>query len=362
MSVQLKILMGAVVAAVVFAGAAGAAELKKVGEIAVEGDKLSSFDISFVDQKTQRYYLADRTNKGVDVIDAKTNKYIGRIGGMVGAVMKGDKVDNDASGPNGVVVAGNELWVGDGQGMIRVVDLKSMKITDTINTGGKNRADELDYDPKDGVIAIALDADDPPTLVLVSTKPGHKIIAKIPFDDATDGLEQTGYNRADGMFYSAVPELKKDPTKGGVAVVTPAGKLVKILPVDNCNPHGFVVLSGNKALLGCSAHGKEGMQPATMIMDLKSGKIVATVDGIGGSDEVAYGRKNGQYYTASSNQPGGHVLGVIDAKTNKLVQKIAITGGSPHSVAVDETDGHVFLPVGALEGGCGCIQVFAPQM
>jgi DNA-binding beta-propeller fold protein YncE len=57
-------------------------------------------------------------------------------------------------------------------------------------------------------------------------------------------------------------------------------------------------------------------------------------------------------------QPGP-VLGVIDAKTNKLVQKIDITGGSPHSVAVNETNGHVYLPVGKPNGGCGCIQVYA---
>ena len=31
-----------------------------------------SFDISFVDQATQTYYLADRSNKAVDVIDAST--------------------------------------------------------------------------------------------------------------------------------------------------------------------------------------------------------------------------------------------------------------------------------------------------
>jgi len=359
---QWKILMATAIAAVALAGAAGAAELKKIGEIAVEGDKLTSFDISFVDQKTQRYYLADRTNKGLDVFDAKTDKYIGRIGGMVGMAMKDGKVDNDSSGPNGVVIAGHEAWVGDGGGKIQVIDLASMKVTDTIATGGKMRADELDYDAKDGIIAIALDADDPPTLVLVSTKPGHKIIAKVPFDDATDGLEQTGYNPADGMFYSAVPELKKDPTKGGVAVISTAGKLLKIMPVDNCNPHGFVVLPHDQLLLGCSAHGKDGMPPATMVMNAKTGKIIATVADIGGSDEVAYSKKAGQYYTASANEPGGHVLGVIDAKTNKLVQKIAITGGAPHSVAVDETNGHVFVPAGAAEGGCGCIEVYAPAM
>jgi DNA-binding beta-propeller fold protein YncE len=74
---------------------------------------------------------------------------------------------------------------------------------------------------------------------------------------------------------------------------------------------------------------------------------------------VAYSKKNNQYYTASRGMPGGPVLGVIDAKTNKLVQKVALKGGNPHSVAVNDKNGYVFVPVGAQGGGCSCIQVYA---
>src|SRR5213083_2460635 len=41
--------------------------------------KLYSFDISFVDQLTQTYYLADRSNAVVDVVDAATATLIGPI-------------------------------------------------------------------------------------------------------------------------------------------------------------------------------------------------------------------------------------------------------------------------------------------
>ena len=34
-----------------------------------------SFDISYVDQSTQTYYLADRSNKAVDVVDARTGQF-----------------------------------------------------------------------------------------------------------------------------------------------------------------------------------------------------------------------------------------------------------------------------------------------
>src|SRR2546428_5538116 len=38
-----------------------------------------SFDISFVDEWTQTYYLADRSNKVVDVVDAKTGTFTKQI-------------------------------------------------------------------------------------------------------------------------------------------------------------------------------------------------------------------------------------------------------------------------------------------
>src|ERR1700730_4602123 len=37
-----------------------------------------SVDISWVDQATQTYYLADRSNKRVDIVDTKTNAFLGQ--------------------------------------------------------------------------------------------------------------------------------------------------------------------------------------------------------------------------------------------------------------------------------------------
>ena len=55
--------------AVAFAGSAGAKELKQIGTIKMPGATLESFDIGWVDQATNRYFLADRSNKSVDIID-----------------------------------------------------------------------------------------------------------------------------------------------------------------------------------------------------------------------------------------------------------------------------------------------------
>jgi DNA-binding beta-propeller fold protein YncE len=341
---------------------AGSAKLKQIGTITNPAGPIDEFDIGFVDQKTQRYYLADRSNKSIDIFDAKADKFIGSVGGYLGVVMKNGKPNNDVSGPDGVLVAGSEAWTGDGDSTIKVIDLKTNKVVDTIKTGGESRVDEMAYDPKDGVFIGVNNAEEPPYATLVSTKPGHKILAKITFEDATDGAEQPAYNPADGMFYVAIPELKKDAKKGGVAVIDPRkGTLVKMLTVENCHPNGLEFGANGNFALGCTANGKDGMPAIITVMNAKTGKVVKNVADIGGADMVAYSPKAGQYYTGSRNMPDGPVLGVIDAKTNALVQKIALKSGNPHSVAVNYANGHVFVPQSSKGGGCGCILVFAPE-
>ena len=343
--------------------AAQAAAPKEIAQIPIPGQPMTSFDISFVDQKTQRYYLADRSNKALDIFDAKTNKFLGRVEGFVGAVEVDGKVVNSKSGPDGVLVIGDEAWVGDGDSTLKIVNLKTNKITATIATGGKKRLDEMAYDPRDHIFIGVNNADEPPFATLIATGPGHKILGKISFPDASDGAEQPDYNPADGMFYLSIPELNKDARTGGVAVIDPRkAAVVRMLPVNNCHPNGLAFGPSQNFALGCSVRGKDGMPPIITIMNAKSGKTVAALADIGGADMVAYSKKNNQYYTGSGNQPGGGVLGVIDATSNKLVQKIAVAGGStPHSVAVNDNDGHVFAPGGAAKGGCSCIHVFAPE-
>jgi hypothetical protein len=198
-----------------------AAELRQIGTISIPGEALDSFDISFVDPKTNRYFLADRSNKAIDIFDARENRFIGRAEGFVGAVMKDGRVDNAHSGPNGVVTAngGTEIWAGDGDSTVKVINAKTMKVVDSISTGGKGRADEVGFDPKDQVFIVGNPSDEPPFLTLISTKPGHKIIGKIVVERASDGIEQPQYYAGDGMFYVDVPELDKDKTKGALAVV-----------------------------------------------------------------------------------------------------------------------------------------------
>src|SRR5438034_11259991 len=83
---------------------------------------LMSFDISFVERSSQTYYLADRSNKAVDIFDASSNTFETRVAGFVGFTG-----NNDTSGPNGIVVVHDrgEVWAGDGNSTGKVIDLRT---------------------------------------------------------------------------------------------------------------------------------------------------------------------------------------------------------------------------------------------
>src|SRR5262245_65791999 len=73
-----------------------------------------SFDISFVDQATGGYFLADRSNKAVDVVNANTGTFVtqifpnnghGPFAGFTACVGVPGAGPNDCAGPNRVVAA-----------------------------------------------------------------------------------------------------------------------------------------------------------------------------------------------------------------------------------------------------------------
>lgn len=356
MSTHMKLAALTVLAVTASAGAASAAELKQIGTIQIPSGPTKGFDITWVDQKTQRVYLADRDHGALDIFDGKTDKFIGSVTGFVGPKMVNGKPSNEISGPAGVLTYDDTAWLGDGDSAAKKVDLKAMKIVATVSTGGKARFDEIAYDPKDHVLAGGNGDDDPPFATFISTTT-NKVIGKVAFKDATDGLEQPAWNAADGNFYFAVPELNKNEKKGAVAVISPEAKLLKMIPVEDCNPHGIVFGPGDNVLLGCSLKGKDAQ---FVVINWKTGKVVATIPGAGGADEVAYNKKTNKYYTGSA---GMHSVFVIDAATNKLVQTVDFADGKgrTHSIAASDTTGKVFIPENMDHGGCGCMGVWAEQ-
>jgi hypothetical protein len=350
-----------------------------------------SFDISFYDPVLNKYFLADRNNKTVDVIDGANaisqfppQAYAGVNAG-----------GNDFSGPDGLLTANNhtEVWVGDSPGKLWVLDSSSGALKtlpgaapNPIIVGGTSRADELCYAPRDNVIMIASPAEG--FVTFVSTKT-YKVVGKLIFDgssaaghaplNATNGLEQCQYSEKTGKFYQNVPEVSgpgNDTAPGAVAVINPVSMKVETsfpVPLDACaGPQGMTIGPHNQILLGCNAASPNGHRNIAVI-NLHSGALLGVLPDLGGADEVWYNDGDGHYFIPSCNtacrtvpRPGAvtgpEVLGVVDANGLRLDQTVTIatqnsdtvvTSGNPrtaHSVAVNSRTNEVYLPLPSTGG------------
>src|SRR4051794_17076105 len=156
-----------------------------------------SFDISYVDQATQTYYLADRSNKAVDVVDARTGQFITQIfadfKGFTACAQQPAGA-NDCAGPDGVIAAFPFLFVTDGGSRVVSFDLRTKtptKVGDVVTSPGAKRADELAYDPQHGVLLVINNADEPPfgTLINVDKNTGKLTVGKRITLDAAHGVD-----------------------------------------------------------------------------------------------------------------------------------------------------------------------------
>jgi hypothetical protein len=332
----------------------------RIATIQIPGHPITEFDISTVDPSTETYFFADRSNAGVDIFDATNNAFLTRIGGFTGYDAS---VGTSTAGPNGLVPVGNnELWAGNGDSTVKVIDLNTLKIVDSISTGGKLRVDEMAYDAPDHVVVMSNNDDTPPFLTFVSTT-SHKVLGKIVFTDATNGLEASVYNPTNRLFYTSVPQVGPNEASSAVAVVDPrAYKIVRMFPISQCQPSGIALGPNQDLLLGCDIVPSMGSPTKTEIIDAINGSVRSIVREIGGSDEVAYDKGDDDFYLAELDNDAGPVLGVISARTNRYVASVPTTADS-HSVAVDPRNNHVFVPLTpvATDAACpkGCIGVYA---
>jgi len=233
----------------------------------------------------------------------------------------------------------------------------SVDLTGTANTDGTTGFSHTRE------VIVVNNADKPAFVSFISSET-YKVLGKVALEHATDGAEQPAWDPVTGKVYLSIPVLDDVDANGAVAVFDPHTlKLEKMLPVSKCMPAGLAVGPDAHLLLGCSEDALTSGFPAqSLVMDARSGKVVATIDKISGSDEVGYDNKAGNYYLAAAKNPGGPVLGVVDARTNRWVANLP-TGARAHSVAADPKSGRVFVPIEASKNSAdcasGCIAVYA---
>lgn len=347
------------------------------------GQKITTFDISFVDPVIGLYLLADRTNKVVDVIDTTTNTLTVQLASS--PPFAGATGNNNTSGPDGVLTVNHrEVWAGDGNSTVKVIDLFSQKTTHVINTGGKMRADELCFDPRDQLVLMANDAETPfPFVTLISTQ-NYSVLQTIVMDGtvpvggsqatpkATNGIEQCQWDRRTGNFYVNIPEVNgkgDDTSPGAVVVISPkAATLGEILdvfdiPLSQCaGPQGMAIGPDHQILLGCNDPNMT--VKSTVIIDDRDGKVLETVANEDGADEVWYNDGDGQYFLARSGGANPQKLGVIDVDDDPspadqdvaigLPNTVATPHGTNHSVAADPVFNQIYVPIASSSGATVC--------
>ena len=383
-------------------GAPASTQTRCLTAVQIPGNAIRSFDISWVNPDRAEYYLGDRSNSGIDVIDTRHLTFKRTIGGFVGVKLNGaGNVDNNHSGPDGVVAHGKWLYAGDGDSTLKVIDLdapNASAIKDSINTGGTTRVDEMALTADGETLLVANNAEDPPFATLFAANGDRHvntthILRRITGDAAIIpagfglSMEQPTWDPKTRRFYVSVPIIADNPAgcnygqlagaitcDGGLAVIDPTDGSTAvgafnpatntgIVPLHACGPNGATVGPHDNLLLGCTpANNPANVQTLVINATTKNQTLVGSITG---SDEVWFNSGDGRYYTGSNRNckiagtpcPAGSqqaaVLGVIDG-TSVLIETIPQGSGS-HSVAADSRRNLIFVPqvapVAAVGGG-----------
>jgi hypothetical protein len=367
-------------------------QTKCVTAVAIPGKPLRSFDISWVNPKRAEMYFADRSNAGVEVIDTQTLTWKRKLGGFVGIVLNsaGTAVNNNLSGPDGVVSHGRWLYAGDGDSTLKVFDLEAppaSALKNSISTGGSTRVDEMALTSNGRLLIAANNAEDPPFATLFEangnaakdhTKKLTKIFVSSTIVPSGFGLsiEQPSWDPRTKRFFTSIPVIANNPSgcnygqlpgpitcDGGVLVTDPhalsgpvviqgafdPGTNTGVIPLTACGPNGSTVGPDNNILLGCTPQNNPSNK-ITLVINSVS-RVQTPIANITGSDEVWFNKGDDRYYLGASRAcglaggcpTGGAALGVVDAATNLLIEKVP-QGSNSHSVAADSKRNLIFVP------------------
>jgi len=371
-------------------GAPTTTQTKCLTAVQIPGNPLRSFDISFVNPDRAEYYLADRSNAGIDIIDTQHNTFKRRLPGFVGVMLNANgTVNNNLSGPDGVVTHGRWLYAGDGNSDLRVYDLNAPTVSafkQKVPTGGTTRVDEMDVTTDGKLLLAANNAEDPPFATLFkangdASTSAVSVITRVVISPAIVppgaglSIEQPAWEPQTARFYVSIPVIANNPAgcnygqlpgaitcHGGLLVVDPTtlsaplavigafdpATNTGVVPLNACGPNGATVGPNANLLLGCTPQNNPS-DTTTLVINAKT-KNYVNIGGLTGSDEVWFNAGDNRYYTGSSRAcglpggcpNGGAVLGVIGAD-NLLIEKIPQSSNS-HSVAADSKRNFIYVP------------------
>ncbi len=277
--------------------------------------KAGSFDVVEIDQQNHRLYVADRTDKGIDVFDISPARatYLQTI--------------NLPASPNGLAIAPDlgRLFAGTPASIV-IIDINPnsrtrgsiIKIVPT-----ESGADLLDYTAvRRQLFASSGDGSITSIDAITGEIKGHFKLART--------LEQPRFNTADGMLYVTNPDA------GGVLRIDPYdGTIENTILLPKCQPSGLAINPlSNQALVAC--------RNSVMSYDLSAGKA-QVFEQVAGGDVVTYDATIDRFFVAAPKSKPASVIGIFGGNPIAYVTSIVTSGGG-NSAAYDETNDIVYTP------------------
>lgn len=291
--------------------AAAQSEYKLVKTIDLPGDKGGHGDWTAFDTDTRTVWLSQSPDHNVVVIDAATN------------VVKG--VIPDIEDGNGIALSPRYAFLSDNKGGVTiVVDKRSFKRIATLRPQGKG-PNGTTYVAKTGTVYISSDSND--MTVFRAQEPFQQVgHFKLHPDPAKDGPDVALYVAAKDRLYqpddNAVDVI--DPRDNRIVAVWQPGIAGQAKPIvyDRKTNHFILGTTDLKML----------------VLDGKSGKVLATIPVKGKVDETAI--DEGARRAFVGDKAG--LIEVIDLDRNKVVDVLP-SEPNVHTLTVDPKSHAVFV-------------------
>jgi hypothetical protein len=360
------------------------------------------------------YYLANQSNKGLDIFDADALTFTGRVGGFAGNLGAGGGTTlTNGPGPSAIAFSDHKTaWVSDGNSTTWIVDVEHMSIIGSVNTsiaacdGGTatthycGRANEIAYDPEHKLIFVqnpsplSVTATGTPPVhnaidtyaTFINARPPYNIVGTISFPNRR-GQEAPVYNKETHRMLSAVSG--RQVVTGGVvtelyhqyvAVIDPSvvpftmenhfdidcTALGITVAVTAANPTGRTFgINDPPNAIGPDEHMVIPGCGRPLIMNAATGAFINSgITQVGGGNETWYNKGDKNFYTAV-----GGFVGVIDARSATWTENADAAGGANPAAWAKKNRIFVIVQSSATTTACsafgyqasGCIAVYGHE-
>jgi DNA-binding beta-propeller fold protein YncE len=301
--------------------------LERIAVIALKG-KAGALDHLGADWKNSRLFVANQSNDTLEVVDAKNDKFLKQVSGQKQI--------------HGIAYAADldRIFVGNGEGVCNVLDGKDYSLLKSIPV---QNADSVRYDPRTHHVFVTGDKG----LVVIDAKTMERVTAiKMPASPHGFQLaskQPRAFVNTGGPCQVAVVDTDKNEVVARYPLEKDKG--IGPLALDEPNNRIFVGLRGN---------------PRLAVLDLESGKEVASVPIPEGSDDMSFDAESKRIYI-SCNSGFVAVIRQVDRDKYESVANVATIKGAKTS-AFNPTTRRLYVAVPRQAGKDGPeIWVYQPQ-